>query len=215
MIGEWRGVTANDGGRVIELQLNANKLSGEIPGELGNLSNLQWLFVQGNQLSGCVPVNLRDQLDLNESDLGELPFCGGGDADTSAAIEADRKSLVTLYNSTNGDNWGNNYNWLSDRPIGEWWGVTTDDSGRVIELVLDFNLLSGMIPAELGSLANLERLELHWNRLTGEIPVQQSNSDKDYGNTGGGTRCLHMRLIPAQAGIQRSTGPSCVGRPLT
>ena len=104
-IGEWRGVTANDGGRVIELQLNANKLSGEILGELGNLSNLQWLFVQGNQLSGCVPVNLRDQLDLNESDLGELPFCGGGDTDTSAAIEADRKSLVTLYNSTNGDNW--------------------------------------------------------------------------------------------------------------
>ena len=171
-IGEWWGVTTDDGGRVIELQLDVNELRGEIPAALGDLSNLQWLYLQGNRLSGCIPDSLQHQLDLYESDLGGLPFCGDGDTGTSPAVQVDREALVALYNATNGDNWEDNRNWLSKRPIGEWWGVTTDDGGRVIELVLDFNLLSGMIPAELGSLANLERLELHWNRLTGEIPAE-------------------------------------------
>ena len=43
--------------------------------------------------------------------------------------------LVAFYNATDGPNWTNDTNWLSDRPIGEWYGVTTDASGRVTELV--------------------------------------------------------------------------------
>ena len=50
-------------------------LSGEIPPELGNLANLVELDLDGNQLSGCIPDSLRDQLNLGRSDLGGLPFC--------------------------------------------------------------------------------------------------------------------------------------------
>ena len=50
-------------------------MSGEIPAELGNLSNLEYLFLAGNDLSGCVPISLLAQLDKNNSDLGGLPFC--------------------------------------------------------------------------------------------------------------------------------------------
>ena len=50
-------------------------MSGEIPAELGSLSNLTILTLSDNVLSGCVPSSLEDQLDLDYSDLGDLPFC--------------------------------------------------------------------------------------------------------------------------------------------
>ena len=43
---------------------------------------------------------------------------------------ADRAALVALYNSTGGPNWRDNRNWLSDRPLSEWYGVTVSN-GRV------------------------------------------------------------------------------------
>ena len=50
--------------------------------------------------------------------------------------ETDREALIALYNATGGPNWSGNYNWLSDVPISEWEGVTTDGNGRVIGLAL-------------------------------------------------------------------------------
>ena len=86
--------------------------------------------------------------------------------------ETDREALVALYDATDGPNWSNDTNWLSDRPIGEWHGVTTDRSGRVTEIDLSENRLSGTIPSELGRLANLQVLDLRINRLRGEIPSE-------------------------------------------
>ena len=90
----------------------------------------------------------------------------------SGFAETDREALVALYNATNGENWFRSHNWLSDAPLGEWYGVTTNDDGRVTRLGLDDNELSGEIPAELGSLSNLEYLILYSNELSGEIPAE-------------------------------------------
>ena len=49
-------------------------MSGEIPAELGSLSNLKYLYLNDNALSGCVPGSLEDQLSRS-SDFGGLPFC--------------------------------------------------------------------------------------------------------------------------------------------
>ena len=58
------------------LYLSDNDLSGEIPAELGSLSNLEILALGINEeLSGCVPSSLEDQLDLDNSNRGGLPFC--------------------------------------------------------------------------------------------------------------------------------------------
>ena len=90
---------------------------------------------------------------------------GGAPPETMAA-------LVAFYNATGGANWGNNRNWLSNAPMGEWHGVTTDSDGRVTHLLLDRNQLTGEIPAELGGLSNLTELYLDRNQLTGEIPAE-------------------------------------------
>lgn len=89
---------------------------------------------------------------------------------TTAAT--DREALVALYNMTDGANWRTHTNWLSGAPIGDWYGVKTDDGGRVEELNLWLNKLDGQIPPELGNLARLERLNLLLNRLNGEIPAE-------------------------------------------
>ena len=87
-----------------------------------------------------------------------------------------RAVLVTLYHATDGPNWNNNTNWLSDAPLGEWYGVTTD-AGRVTELILSQNQLSGEVPPELGRLTDLGWLSLWGNQLQGEIPPEIGNLD--------------------------------------
>ena len=89
--------------------------------------------------------------------------------------EGDRAALVALHNATGGPNWERNNNWLSDVPISEWSGVTTDGNGRVTELFLRENQLSGEIPPELGNLANLKLLYLEGNQLSGGIPPELGN----------------------------------------
>ena len=96
--------------------------------------------------------------------------------------DADRAALVVLYETTDGPNWRNSENWLTDAPLGDWYGVNTDATGRVVTLRLEEwdangeqrigNALSGPIPPELGNLANLDILELGWNGLTGPIPPE-------------------------------------------
>ena len=85
----------------------------------------------------------------------------------------DRTVLVQLYQDMDGPNWANNDNWLSDAPAGEWYGVTTNRSGRgVLGLNLSGNDLRGTIPPELGDLSDLESLDLSDNRLRGSIPSE-------------------------------------------
>lgn len=59
-------------------------------------------------------------------------------------ITDDRQALIDLYNATGGDNWTNNTNWCSDKPLDEWYGVTTNEEGRVIRLELDDNGAYGL-----------------------------------------------------------------------
>ncbi len=82
---------------------------------------------------------------------------------------------MALYEATGAANWLSSDNWLSEAPLDEWYGVTIDGSGRVIELNLSENELSGEIPPELGSLSNLQHLFLFRNELSGEIPPELGN----------------------------------------
>ena len=84
----------------------------------------------------------------------------------------DRETLTALYHATNGDEWTNNDNWLSNAPLGDWYGVTTNFAGEVTRIELPRNNLRGSIPAELYRLSALEGLELPWNELTGNIPPE-------------------------------------------
>ena len=172
-----------------ELWLDDNQLTGSIPPEIGTLENLDWLDLSGNQLTGCIPDALR-RVRRNGLDEIDLPDCGAGARDTSPTPApthtpipsttptptptptGGRAALTAFYHATNGDGWSINRGWLSDKPLDQWHGVTTDAQGRVVELDLSGDGLTGSIPPEIGQLTKLSRLSLSRNDLTGSIPPE-------------------------------------------
>ncbi len=89
---------------------------------------------------------------------------------TPTPATTDRDALIALYQATDGDNWRNNTNWLSDKPLYTWYGVSTNLRGRVRALSLRLNGLNGPIP-NLGALTHLEWLQLGHNGLSGPFPT--------------------------------------------
>ena len=120
---------------------------------------------------GVVATACSDELDWTEPPIEPV----GGVANSLATAAGDRAVLVALYEATNGPDWDESGNWLTDAPLNDWHGVGTDDHGRVQVLDLRSNNLEGEIPPELGNLANLVDLDLGWNKLEGEIPPELGN----------------------------------------
>ena len=74
---------------------------------------------------------------------------------TETSPETDRAALALLYQATDGPNWIRRANWLTDAPLNQWAGVTTDEDGRVIGLDLFRNNVSGVVPTDVGNLDKL------------------------------------------------------------
>ncbi len=86
-----------------------------------------------------------------------------------------REILVDFFHATGGENWANNTNWLSDKPVRSWYGVTATGSGTVEKLILQNNGLAGEVPPALGELDSLRLIDLGLNQLTGAIPPELGN----------------------------------------
>ena len=88
----------------------------------------------------------------------------------------EREILEIFYYATDGPNWDNNTNWLTDKPLSEWYGIKVHENSNskfiVKGIYLEFNGLKGEIPKEIGKLINLRGLYLGYNGLTGEIPKE-------------------------------------------
>ena len=89
-------------------------------------------------------------------------------------IAKEREILIKFYYATNGDQWENNTNWCSDKPVGEWYGIKTGYDGLIhaIEFVSINNNLSGYLIPELGDLSELSFLEIRNSKISGSIPEE-------------------------------------------
>lgn len=109
----------------------------------------------GASVAGAQQVASRDRHDLRP------------DARAESAAE-DRAVLESFYHATGGPNWTDSTNWLSDAPLDQWFGVSTNRRGRVTDLFFYGNNLTGAIPSELAALGDLGHLWLREDGLTGE-----------------------------------------------
>ena len=148
----WEGVTTDDRGRVIQLHLVEQRLNGQLPAELGDLTRLKWLNIARNpNLTGDIPPEMAQLTELEvlylwENDLtGPVPTWLGG------LIELQQLSL--------------GHNRLTGPIPGEMRNLI-----RLETLYLAGNELTGVIPEWMGELSSLTRLFLHDNRLSGRLP---------------------------------------------
>jgi len=63
-----------------------------------------------------------------------------------------------------GHNWTNHDNWCSELPLSEWYGITTNENGKIFYVNLPNNNIY-LIPLELSQLKNLTDLNLSSNNL--------------------------------------------------
>ena len=168
--------------RLESLSVAGNDVEGPIPSEMGGLTNLRIFTASSTNLSGplpqtftglenlevlwlqdtrvCIPVNDEFTMWLNRIRNAMFAPCEN----------PDKGVLVDLYHATDGPNWNDSTDWLTEKPLHEWRGVGTDGFGRVARLDLDENGLKGEIPPSLGKLEFLKSLRLSENDLEGEIP---------------------------------------------
>lgn len=85
----------------------------------------------------------------------------------------DVAALKALYNSTNGAKWNNNTGWLKGDPCHYpfWYGLYCA-YGRVLQINLVYNGLSGPLPAELAKADAVQVMRFYSNLISGKIPKE-------------------------------------------
>jgi len=157
-LNQWDGVTVNaTTRRVTQLNFGSNNMSGRLPDDIRNLTELDRLYITENP-------NLGGNLTPAIGALSKLRYFQVWDTNLSGQIPFEitlLNSLVNLYLAES--------NFDGPIPPG------LDNLVNLDVLSLRGNNLSGPIPPELGNLPNLRLLYLDDNLLTGEIPHEFGN----------------------------------------
>ena len=135
------------------------KRSGEIPPELGGLSNLTGLFLADNGLTGEIPPELGGLSNLTHLILADNQLTGEIPPELGGLTNLERLSL--------------SQNQLSAAIPTELGSLS-----KLQVLYISRNQLTGQIPSQLASLTNLQRLSLYDNQLTGPIPTELGSLSK-------------------------------------
>ena len=155
-------------------------LTGSIPAELGNLSNLKRLAITGNKFTGTsIPAELGNLRSLTYLLLTQNELTGSIPEELG-----NLSNLTSLY-------MGNN----------ELTGSIPEELGNLSNLIvlhLSPNRLTGGIPEELGSLTSLLHLVLAQNpNLGGTIPEELGNLTRLTQIAAGGDRRDRQHTLPA------------------
>lgn len=97
-----------------------------------------------------------------------LDFTGGESANIP-----ESQALTDFYNSTNGNQWGTNTNWLSSNPVSDWYGINNSypEYDYVVTMELAGNNLTGTLPESFAALMNTASwLDISQNGISGTIP---------------------------------------------
>ncbi|XP_016571199.2 probable LRR receptor-like serine/threonine-protein kinase At3g47570 [Capsicum annuum] len=183
---------------------NSCKIQGRIPNEVGNLSNLLFLELSGNNLVGSISTSIGNLRNLQRFDLtnnkltgfigdhicklqhlgdiylsqnqlsGYLPYCLGNITSLREIHLSSNKLSSNIPPSL-----GNLHDLVVlDLSSNNMVGSLPPEIGNlkaVTNMDLSMNQFSNRIPRDIGGLQNLAHLSLKHNKLQGSIPDSMSN----------------------------------------
>jgi len=207
---DWYGVTCDGNNRVvcldldgdniscgIELNSPGNNLQFTLPSEIGDLLELEFLYLTGNDLQGAVPNELSNLTELVEiyfrnNDFSSLPE-DIGNLDNLIVLNASANEFTWLPNGISDcqnleylnlninditelpSNFGS---FLSLKELYLWnnelieFPIQLTNINTLEKISLQSNELSGNIPPEIGQMNNLINLNLIGNNLSGNLPTE-------------------------------------------
>jgi Leucine-rich repeat (LRR) protein len=146
-LSQWRHINIHDNNskfKIKNLNLYYLNLTGKIPTEIGQLVNLNQLYLDNNQLTGKIPTEIGQLVNLDILKLNNNKLTGKIPTEIGQLV-----NLNTLY--------------LHDNKLT---GKIPTEIGQLInlnDLYLDKNQLTGKIPTEIGQLVNLNFLSIYMN----------------------------------------------------
>lgn len=152
---KWYGVYCGDG-RVFGLWFKENNLTGVLPKEIGNLSELSDVKIYGNPIGGKIPSSIGKLKKLKIINLYDNKFSG-----------KIPKELCKLNSLKQIDLRRNEFRGKIPKELG--------DLKSLKFLDLAENKLKSKIPVELGQLKFLESIRFESNNLLGDIPSTLGN----------------------------------------
>lgn len=81
----------------------------------------------------------------------------------------DKAAVEALYTATNGAYWINNTRWMKGDPCNDLWYGIYCLSGRILQINMAYNNMTGSLPAALAQATMLQVLRLYSNLLTGPL----------------------------------------------
>lgn len=145
---------------LVNVELDNNQLNGEFPQWISNLNNLNVLKLNNNNFSGNIPDNYCDLPNVSQIDVRSNNLCP-----PYPDCLADFENWIVPQNCENMV--------CTESEIGLWgWCYNKEATTNIRLHNID---ISGEIPAGIGELENLERLDLRYNQLSGEIPPEIGN----------------------------------------
>ncbi|KAL7175928.1 hypothetical protein ACSBR2_029493 [Camellia fascicularis] len=154
---QWDGITCNNHGSVIDINLKSSSLTGNLQSlDFSSFPHLLGLHLQNNSLHGTIPSSIANLSKLTYLALGRNQLHGPV-PDWIGLI--GNLNVLRLYG-----------NYLS--------GTIPPSIGNLTKLTylrLHHNELSGSVPSEIGKLSNLYLLTLFENKLSGSLPLSMNN----------------------------------------
>lgn len=154
-INTWYGVTVSNN-RVTSITLRNNNLTGTLPAEIGDLTELVTLSIYTNAITGAIPPEIGNLTKLQNLHLYGNQFSG-----TIPAEIGDLESVKVLY--------------LHSNQLTGSIPVEIGNLNQLTHLYLCYNQLSGSIPDTVYSLVNLQYLMLYNNAFTGAVSPELAN----------------------------------------
>ncbi|XP_043717381.1 MDIS1-interacting receptor like kinase 2-like [Telopea speciosissima] len=136
---------------LVDLEISQNKLSGQIPHSLANLSKLESLYLHENQLSGSLPSEIGDLKNLVDLNIAQNKL--SGPIPHSLANLSKLEALSLFENQLSG-------------PIPQDLG----SQASIVIIYMSNNLLFGSLPQQICQGRSLQKLTVDNNSLMGPIP---------------------------------------------